>query len=93
MKGTKNLENALDFVKFATATEQLAAQASWISYGPARKSSAPLIGTYHDNPDIQMLEHMPTSPAALKNALANDFMFWADNFDEINEKFNAWLAG
>ena len=93
VKGTKNLENALDFVKFATATEQLAAQASWISYGPARKSSAPLIGTYHDNPDIQMLEHMPTSPAALKNALANDFMFWADNFDEINEKFNAWLAG
>ena len=93
VKGTKNLEDALDFVKFATATEQLAAQASWISYGPARKSSAPLIGTYHDNPDIQMLEHMPTSPAALTNALANDFMFWADNFDEINEKFNAWLAG
>ena len=93
VKGTKNLENALDFVKFATATEQLAAQASWISYGPARKSSAPLIGTYHDNPNIQMLDHMPTSPAALKNALANDFMFWADNFDEINEKFNAWLAG
>ncbi len=30
----------MEFVAFSTATEQLAAQASYISYGPARKSSA-----------------------------------------------------
>ena len=33
---------AMDFLKFSTATAQLAAQASYIAYGPARKSSAPL---------------------------------------------------
>ena len=91
-KGSKNLEAALDFVRFSTATEQLANQASWISYGPARASSVPLIGTYHDNPAIQMADHMPTAPGNFANALQNDFEFWADNQDDLNERFNAWLA-
>jgi len=24
--------------------------------------------------------------------LQNDFEFWADNADQLNERFNAWLA-
>ncbi|MEP3630787.1 MAG: ABC transporter substrate-binding protein, partial [Hyphomicrobiales bacterium] len=42
-KGSKNKEAALDFLKFSTSTKQLAAQASWISYGPAHKSSGALV--------------------------------------------------
>ena len=91
-KGSKNVEAALDFVRFSTATEQLANQASWISYGPARASSVPLIGTYHDNAEINMADHMPTAPGNFANALQNDFEFWADNQDDLNERFNAWLA-
>ena len=91
-KGSKNKEAALDFVKFSTATEQLAAQASWISYGPARKSSGALVGKFH-NKDIDMAPQMPTNAANLKNATQNNFEFWADNQDELNERFNAWLAG
>ena len=91
-KGTKNLEDALDFVAFSTATEQLAAQASWISYGPARKSSEARIGTYHSDDTLQMKAHMPTAAANFANPLQNDFEFWADNQDQLNERFNAWLA-
>ncbi len=91
-KGAKNKEAAMDFLKFSTATEQLAAQASWISYGPARKSSASLVGKYH-NKDIDMGPQMPTAPENLKNAVQNNFEFWADNADQLNERFNAWLAG
>ena len=91
-KGSKNVEAALDFVSFSTATEQLAAQASWIPYGPARSSSVAIMGTYHSDPSIQMADHMPTAPANFKNALQNDFEFWADNADELNERFNSWLA-
>ena len=47
-KGAPNLEAALEFVKFATETEPLANAAEWISYGPPRKSSAPLVGMYQD---------------------------------------------
>ncbi len=91
-KGTKNKKAALDFLAFSTATEQLAAQASWISYGPARKSSAPLVGHYTGRPDLKMAPHMPTDPNNFKTALQNDFEFWADRQDELNERFNAWLA-
>lgn len=91
-KGTKNKEAALDFVAFSTATEQLAAQASWISYGPARASAVAQIGTYHSDASIKMADHMPTAPANFKNALQNDYEFWADNQEDLNERFNAWLA-
>ena len=90
-KGAKNKDTAMDFLKFSTATEQLAAQASWISYGPARKSSAPMVGKYH-NQDIDMGPQMPTAPENLTNAVQNNFEFWADNADQLNERFNAWLA-
>ncbi len=90
-KGAKNKDTALDFLKFSTSTEQLAAQASYISYGPARASSSPLVGKFHDK-DIDMGPQMPTNPANLTNAVQNNFEFWADNADQLNERFNAWLA-
>ena len=90
-KGAKNKDTALDFLKFSTATEQLAAQASYISYGPARKSSAPLVGKYH-NKDIEMGPQMPTAPNNLTNAVQSNFEFWADNSDQLTERFNAWIA-
>ncbi len=91
-KGAANMEATLDFVKFSTDTQRLADQASWISYGPARKSSNPLIGSYSTKPDMKMGPHMPTAPENFKTAVQNDFEFWADHQDELNERFNAWLA-
>jgi putative spermidine/putrescine transport system substrate-binding protein len=91
-KDAPNKDLAWDFIKFATQTEQLANQAAWISYGPARQSSVPLIGK-HAEAGIEMMPHMPTAPDNFQNALQNDFLFWADHADELNERFNAWLAG
>ncbi len=85
LKGAPNEKRALEFVAFATDTERLARQADWISYGPARKSSMKYV-----KPDI--LPHLPTAPENFKNPLQNDFEFWADNQDELNERFNTWLA-
>jgi putative spermidine/putrescine transport system substrate-binding protein len=90
-KGAKNPENALKYIVYSTDTKRLADQASWISYGPARKSSAAHVGLYSDG-KTEMAPHMPTSPEALKNALVNDFEFWVDMDAELNERFNAWLA-
>lgn len=90
-QGAPNTEAALEFVKFSTDTQRLADQASWISYGPARKSSGPLVGLYSDG-KTEMGPHMPTAEANLKNALVNDFEFWADRNTELSERFNAWLA-
>ena len=91
LKGTKNKKTALEFLKYATSTQALADQASWISYGPSRKSSVPLIKTYTGT-DIQMGPHMPTAPQNFKNALATDGDWWADHQDEVLKRYSAWMA-
>lgn len=89
-KGAPNKDLAVEYIAYATSAQALADQAKYISYGPSRKSSAPLVGLYQDG-KTEMGPHMPTSPEALKNALTNDFEFWADRDVELSEKFNAWL--
>jgi putative spermidine/putrescine transport system substrate-binding protein len=85
------LARALDFVKFATDTQRLADQAKYISYGPARASSAPLVGKHADL-GIEMAPHMPTDPENAKNTFLYNYEFWADYRDDIDAKFQAWLA-
>jgi putative spermidine/putrescine transport system substrate-binding protein len=89
-KGAPNLQNAMDFISFSTGTEPLAKAAEWISYGPPRASSAPLVGMYQDG-KTEMGPNLPTSPANLTNALFSDLEFWADRDTDLNERFNAWL--
>ena len=90
-KGTKNKAEVMKYLKFATDTQRLADQSKYISYGPARASSAPLVGK-HAALGIDMGPHMPTAPANSKNTLLYNIEFWADNNDDLNEKFYAWLA-
>ncbi len=82
---------ALDYLHFATDTQRLADQAKYISYGPARKSSAPLVGK-HEELGIDMAPHMPTDPANASNVHIYDYEWWADNRDDLDAKFQAWLA-
>ncbi|MDJ0626880.1 MAG: extracellular solute-binding protein [Rhodobacter sp.] len=82
---------ALDYIMFATDTQRLADQAKYISYGPARMSSAPLVGQHADL-GIDMAPHMPTDPENAKNTLLYNYEFWADYRDDIDAKFQAWLA-
>jgi len=85
------LARALDFVRFATDTQRLADQAKYISYGPARASSAPLVGKHADL-GIEMAPHMPTDPNNAKNTFLYNYEFWADYREDIDAKFPAWLA-
>ncbi|WP_323717697.1 ABC transporter substrate-binding protein [Paracoccus aminovorans] len=89
-KGAKNLEQALDFVRFATSTEGLARQAGYISYGPARRSSNALDIIYKDGQTV-MRPNLPSSPENMGNALESSSDFWVDRDAELNERFNAWL--
>ena len=85
------LARVMDFVKFATDTQRLADQAKYISYGPARLSSAPLVGKHADL-GIEMAPHMPTDPENAKNTFLYNYEFWADYRDDIDAKFQAWLS-
>lgn len=85
------LNRVVDFVRFATDTQRLADQAAYISYGPARESSAPLVGT-HAELGIEMAPHMPTDPDNSENTLLYNYEFWADYRDDIDAKFQSWLV-
>lgn len=84
-------QRALDYIFFATDTQRLADQAKYISYGPARASSAPLVGKHADL-GIEMAPHMPTDPNNAKNTFLYNYEFWADYRDDIDAKWQAWLA-
>ena len=89
--GTPNLEAARKFVKFATSAQATAGVGRYISYSPTRRSALPLIST-HAEKGVDMNPHMPTSPQNAKRALHNNWEWWSDHLDEMNERFSAWLA-
>lgn len=84
-------DRVMHYLNFATDTQRLADQAKYISYGPARLSSAPMVGK-HETLGIDMGPHMPTDPENAKNTFLYNYEFWADNRDDIDAKFQAWLA-
>ena len=86
----KNKAEVMKYLRFATDTQRLADQAKFISYGPTRASSAPLVGN-HAKLGIPMAPHMPTDPKNAKTTLLFNYEFWADNRDDLDSKFNAWL--
>ena len=88
--GGKNKAEVMKYLRFATDTQRLADQAKFISYGPTRASSAPLVGK-HATLGIEMAPHMPTDPNNSKTTLLFNYEFWADNRDDLDAKFNAWL--
>jgi len=82
---------ALDYVYFATDTQRLADQSKYISYGPARASSNALVGK-HATLGIDMAPFMPTNPANAEHTFVNNYSWWADYRDDLDAKFQAWLA-
>ncbi|NAZ35767.1 extracellular solute-binding protein [Rubellimicrobium sp. CFH 75288] len=87
----ERMNRVMHFLRFATDTQRLADQAKYIAYGPARASSQPLVST-HAELGIEMAPHMPTNPANQVNYLVNSIDWWADNQDEVEARFQNWLA-
>ena len=88
---TPNLEAARKLVRYATRSEVQAAVGRYISYSPARHSGTKLIST-HLETGVDMAPHMPTSPQNMVRVVYNDWEWWSDHADDVNERFSAWLA-
>lgn len=84
VKGSPNRDLALEFIRFATAPEQLANQVKHIYHSPARESSLTLVSD-----DIKPF--LPTTPEHRQSAIENDARFWADNYQRIHARFEQWL--
>ncbi|HEY1707513.1 MAG TPA: extracellular solute-binding protein [Rhizomicrobium sp.] len=90
-KGNPNLSKALDFLRFATASQPLAAVSDWVPYGPARRSSLPFVGR---NPDLKiaMRPFLPTTPENFSTAFAVDDVWWQANGPRIEARWQTWLG-
>ncbi|MCL4181997.1 MAG: ABC transporter substrate-binding protein [Burkholderiaceae bacterium] len=85
VKGTKNLATAREFVRFATTPRALADMAKQIPYGPLRKSALALMA-----PDVR--SRLPSTPENMKTAIPINAVWWADNLDDLNQRFSVWLT-
>lgn len=84
-RGNQRKEQAMAFLKFATQSSVLADQSKYIAYGPTRVSAQAMV-------DPKVRADLPTSPENFATALQLDSVWWSDHADELNERFNAWLA-
>ena len=83
-KNSRNPELALEFVSFATSTRSLARQASYIPYGPVRRSSMALV-------DEAQRNRLPTAEHNLATAIELDAQWWSQNMERIDRRFQRWL--
>jgi putative spermidine/putrescine transport system substrate-binding protein len=90
-KTSENKEEAMRFIRFATAPEQLAAQARLTAYGPMRKSALGLVGT-HPIIGVDMQKFLPTAPANFQKALKFDDAWWDQNGAALTQRFAIWAA-
>lgn len=84
-RGNLRRDQALDLLRYATASERLAAQATEIPYGPARRSALQALPAERRN-------LLPTAEANLETALVIDGEWWSEHFERINVRFEDWLA-
>jgi len=83
-RGSRNLANARNFIKFATESQALADVSKYIPYGPARMSAEALV------PD-EVKPYLPTENLG-DTALRFDSPWWAENIDRIRERFDHWVS-
>lgn len=83
-KNSRNPALALEFIKFATSTRSLARQASYIPYGPVRRSSLALVSP-------EMRSQLPTAEHNLATAIELDAQWWARHLEAMNQRFERWL--
>ncbi|MGE0213980.1 MAG: ABC transporter substrate-binding protein [Parvibaculaceae bacterium] len=85
-KGAKNKTEAMEFIANVMTAENQATFAKHIPYGPVVPAAFDLL-------DDKTKEALPNSPQNSKNAVFQDFDYWAANGAEIIDRFNKWLIG
>ncbi len=93
VEGSNNYEEALDFLIHASAPEQQAAQAKWITYGPLRRSGLAIIAANEPwyKTGVDIMPHMPNRDEVMPRTVVSDPDWWARNGARITERYKAWM--
>ena len=90
VSGSANLTAARRLISYASRPASMAAVSRYIAYSPTRHSAERLVAS-HLATGIAMASHMPTAPENTKLTLRSDWSWWADNGEDMNERFGSWL--
>jgi putative spermidine/putrescine transport system substrate-binding protein len=85
LKNSPNKDAAMNFIAFASQTDNQAKLPEYIAYGLPNIAAAKLV-------PAKYAAELPTSPDNLKQAIPIDASFWTDNSEALSKRFNAWLA-
>jgi len=93
VKGSKNREEAMDFLAHASAPEQLARQAKWITYGPDRRSSLEIIAANEPwfNTGADVMPFMPNRPEIMARTVVANADWWATKGQAVAKRFADWM--
>ncbi|MBL8709377.1 MAG: ABC transporter substrate-binding protein [Rhodospirillaceae bacterium] len=84
-KGTPNLDQAYDFLAYASTPEVQKDLAPMIPYGPTHIDAVALV-------EPELAKTLPTHPDNLALAYPFSAEFWGDNMEELRGRLNTWLA-
>lgn len=84
-KGAKDADQAKKFIAFSVQPEQQKIYSENIAYGPANSKAVSLLSD-------EVKKDMPTTPENIANQVQIDVAFWADNSEQLEQRFNAWAA-
>jgi len=89
--GDPHKKRAMDFIAWATAAGPLAAVASWVPYGPARRSA---LAGVKANPELgtPMKPWLPTTPGNFTHAFAIDAGWWLDHGPAIAPRWQDFVS-
>jgi putative spermidine/putrescine transport system substrate-binding protein len=84
-KGARNIDLAYKYLAYQAEPEVAARLGRYIPYGPV------VVAATHYVPE-DVLAKLPTDPEHMKTYLVADVEFWGDQGEDLNKRFNAWLA-
>ena len=85
LRDSDNFDQAVEFIRFASDPGRQAQLPEYIPYGPTMSDAIPHV------PE-EVRDDLPTAEANLENAIENDTEFWIDREENLDERFNAWIA-
>ena len=84
-KGSRNKAVAEQFIAFALRPEQQKLHTERLAYGPTSPATASLL-------DPKLAARLNTAPENLAVSVPIDNAFWVEHGEELEQRFNAWVA-
>ena len=84
-KGSKNKALAEDFIAFSLRPENQKVHTAKLGYGSTNLHTAGLL-------DPALAAQLNTAPDNLAQAIPMDSEFWVNNGEDLEQRFNAWVA-